>query len=201
MGIRDYVEVNNAQQWIDVVSELIDQDYQWIGGGNEIHSEYFASGSRFVGFDQINKTIARADSDFQKMPYSYGDFMGTSEIETVFVTVEQFKAIKISDSETYKAHKSLGNRGLRLETEIIDVIDEDKLRKIGRYILGDPNIKLVVQEELYRLVGKDWNGLEIFYYNHDGIPNWTRNPLIAFTGKKELIKQYETPDWKMERAN
>jgi len=201
MAIRDYVEVNNAQQWIDVVSELIDQDYQWIGGGNEIRSEYFATGSRFIGFDQINKTIASSDSDFQKMPYSYDDFMGTSGIETVFVTIEQFKAIKVADSETYKAHKSLGNRGLRLETEIIDVIDEDELRKIGRYILGDPNIKLVVQEELYRLVGKDWNGLEIFYYNHDGIPNWTRNPLVAFTGKKELIQQYETPDWKMERDN
>lgn len=116
-------------------------------------------------------------------------------MQTYYVTHEQLETIKFLKGFE-EPLKYLIFNSASFESVIIN-ISKKKEKAILRYLGGDDKITFKVKEQLYRLCHIDKNGVERYMVNWEST---TQSKKLAFTAALEVIKQYETPDWIVERV-
>lgn len=74
-------------------------------------------------------------------------------------------------------------------------------KAILRYLADDPAIEFKVKEQLYRLWRIDEGGDTVYMHFIYGTPDWTMNKDAAFTAPLEVIREWQTPAWSMEKVD
>lgn len=195
------VHVTTLDQWKSVLDVWFEQGYTWNYGSTSYHEEYFERGQRFIRLIS-NGHILQGRFNHTFKPVEYSEFMAQqkedNKMETYYVTQEQLDLIESAKDLNYPLTGITAPENLQKE---FDKTHFDNEKEILRYLGGDETIEFKVKEQLYRLWRIDEGGDTVYMHFIYGTPDWTMNKDAAFTAPLEVIREWQTPAWSMEKVD
>lgn len=195
------VHVTTLEQWKSVLDVWFKQGYKWNFGSKSYHEEYFERGQRFIRLIS-NGHILQGIFNHTFKPVEYSEFMAQqkedNKMETYYVTQEQLDLIESAKDLNYPLTGITAPENLQKE---FDKTHFDNEKEILRYLGGDETIEFKVKEQLYRLWRIDEGGDTVYMHFIYGTPDWTMNKDAAFTAPLEVIREWQTPAWSMEKVD
>ena len=199
------VHVITLEQWKSVLDVWFKQGYKWNSGDKE-YSGHLLRGNKYLvlQFFEGSHYIHCANEGLKSIEYS--EFMAQQkegkEVKTYYVTQEQLDLIEnLGEYDIPFFHLATGSdeKIKNLAQEIPDNLDKPILRYLG----GDETIEFKVKEQLYRLWATGQYGDKVYFTKGGNI--WstpaTIIPKDIFTAPLEEIKKWQTPAWKIEKAD
>lgn len=196
--MSEVVYVKTLEEWKSILDVWFKKGYKWYFNTNRrYNTQFFLLGTNQIYVDNCKICFYPDNSYNGDDILTYEEFMEQQEknMQTYYVTHEQLEAIKFLKGFEQPLKYLIFNSA-SFESVIIN-ISKGKEKAILRYLGGDDTIIFKVQEQLYRLCHIEKNG------NVHYMVNWqsrTSDKMLAFTATLEEIKQYETPDWIVERV-
>ncbi|WP_061399528.1 hypothetical protein [Leuconostoc mesenteroides] len=199
------VHVTTLEQWKSVLDVWFKQGYEWVISGCNYKEKTFEQyGSRQLGLVdyEIKKIVCWCNNDYNgDNLIEYSEFMAQqkedNKMETYYVTQEQLDLIESAKDLNYPLTGITAPENLQKE---FDKTHFDNEKEILRYLGGDETIEFKVKEQLYRLWRIDEGGDTVYMHFIYGTPDWTMNKDAAFTAPLEVIREWQTPAWSMEKV-
>lgn len=193
------VHVTTLEQWKSVLDVWFEQGYVWFYGNKGYLEDIFENGGRFLFLDDY---ITWSASNHNSEPFiEYSEFMEQQKEDNKMAMVYEVSQSVFDELQRIKAHEGTSLIGaITLSAAFIKSIAVGN-KAILRYLADDPSIEFKVREPLYRLWRVDDGGDVVYMKFSYGTPGWAMDEDDAFTAPLEEIKKWQTPAWKIEKAD
>lgn len=190
------VHVTTLEQWKSVLDVWFKQGHKWVTGDTK-YSENLFVGYKYLAFDDYIFCTSEDDKSIE-----YSEFMAQQKEDNNMAMVYEVSQSVFDELQRIKTHKGTSLIGaITLNTQFIKSIEIGN-KAILRYLADDPAIEFRVKEPLYRLWGTDFEGEKAYFAKKGSLYSpATQYKKNAFTAPLEEIKKWQTPDWKIEKAD